>query len=215
MDQFVAAVFADRDVVSYIGHSTALEWMVWFRPSASLDSMHLSVYVRRKVDQVDYQALELTVTLDTLQAHMNDLGVTSDLSSFALPFKTAALSSARNLDVDIDDNGTVLVEITYVFGHSLTRKGVFSMPPSTPSATVPSHVVDLLRSLRSILVETTEEQTSRRARRSTLLLSTAAMPIQLATTSSPPPTVVKRKPALPLGARRKVARGAKFADDDE
>ncbi|KAF0774738.1 hypothetical protein AaE_001562 [Aphanomyces astaci] len=176
MDQFVAAVFADRDVVSYIGHSTALEWMAWFRPSASLDSMHLSVYVRRKVDQVDYQALELTVTLDTLQAHMNELGVTSDLSSFALPFKTAALSSARNLDVDIDDNGTVLVEITYVFGHSLTRKGsfalptislpstpspfayvgVFSMPPSTPSATVPIHVVDLLRSLRSILVETTE-----------------------------------------------------------
>ncbi|ETV97894.1 hypothetical protein, variant [Aphanomyces invadans] len=156
MEQFVAAVFADRDVVSFCGplHSAALEWMVWLRPSAANDSMHLNVYVRRKEDQTDFDAFDLTVTVDVLQNHMNELGVTSDLSSFALSFKTA-LSARRSLNVDEDENGAAVVEITYVFGPSLTRKGMFTLP-SVSSASVPRHVVDLLQSLRTIVHETTE-----------------------------------------------------------
>ncbi|CAK5163010.1 unnamed protein product [Aphanomyces euteiches] len=214
MNAFVAAVFAN-DAFSFSSASTAeMQWQVWMRPSESGDVIHLNVFVAAE-DVTTLTSTAMTLDALIMQQHMNELGVTSDLSSFAQPFKSALITHG-NVRVEVEDHSSVIVEITYAFGASLTRKGLFQMPMGTP---VPRHVVDLLKDLHVTMNETHDQRAARRSHRTEKLLPIAA-PLQLSevpvltSTQTNADVPLKRK-VLPLGARRRVARGAKFARDDD
>ncbi|KAF0696815.1 Aste57867_12477 [Aphanomyces stellatus] len=227
MDAFLATVFADDDAFSFCD-ADARKWMAWIRPSTSNTTMLLNVVVHK---DDDYVASTFTMDLPALEQHMHDLGVTSDLHSFAVPFK-AALTTPGRVHVDCEADHPI-AELTYAFGPTLTRKGHFLL--TDRGATMPRSVVDLLMDLHASRIETPEQRSARRARRTHHLQSssTAPPPLEVASQSpvAPSSTVPLKRKALPLGARygmhppnvqklmqqyrrRRVVRGAKFDSED-
>ncbi|KDO28300.1 hypothetical protein SPRG_06350 [Saprolegnia parasitica CBS 223.65] len=201
MDAFVAHVFAERDTFSFSA-SVPTRWLVWLRPSTS-SPLAMTLLVCVGVDGAT-KCFEKQLLATELQAHMQELGVNGDLGMFAAPFKTA-LESAANVSVSVEDNGSACVNITYLFGPSLLRRGHFLVDAGQA---LPDTAYTLLVDLHGLRTESAEDTRLRRMRRSALLQpTTASAPLSFttapATTSSTStvPNPLKRKAALPMGAR--------------
>ncbi|EQC40692.1 hypothetical protein SDRG_01768 [Saprolegnia diclina VS20] len=217
MDAFVAHVFGERDTYSF-STSVPLRWLVWLRPSTS-SPVAITLTVCVGVDGAT-KCFEKQLLATELQAHMQELGVNGDLGMFAAPFKTA-LESAANVSLSVEDNGSACVNVTYLFGPSLLRRGQFILDAGQ---VLPEAAYALLADLHGLRTESAEDARLRRMRRSASLQpTTASVPLSFTTapaitsSTSSAPNPLKRKAALPMGARRKGSRGVKlaFADDDD
>ncbi|OQR94993.1 hypothetical protein ACHHYP_00628 [Achlya hypogyna] len=214
MNAFIGSVFDVRDTVSF-AQAVPTRWMVWLRPTVDAIVLTACVGSPLKCFEKNLRVPELTVH------QMHELGVRGDLDMFAAPFK-AALGSRTNVALSTESNGSVSVDITYLFGASLLRRGQFVFD-AAEGQLMPEAAFALLLAVHGNTNESPDEAQTRRARRVALMQPVVtSVPLSFDTPAAPAESLapaatshpLKRK-ALPMGARRRAARGVKLVQSDD